>query len=323
MVLPLTPTEYFERNCWVGVQLPRRARGRRRCSKLGAAQGACGDRDYPHNEGTSPVHPREPAPVVPRLGSRGPASRMLAGTAADVYGFDLDVLDPIAARVRSDGRGGRRAARRDPEGRVQPRVLPLRSGRSGPVPPVATGTTGTTRVRLAACRRVRRHHAIGDAWWGPRPESRPGPRPERSAPYRASAGGAGAERGESGHRTARSGCVPHGTEPSVSEGPAPGQPWANPRPSYRPGAPGRVLRCGHDRNRHRRRGGRRGHRACAGRHPVGAGIRHRLGARRRRGARARRGRPPGARAARPRAAGPRRHRGVPSAPRAPTRRCRS
>ena len=94
MLLPLTPTEYFERNVWVGCSFPG-VREAGVLKKLGLHKVMWGS-DYPHNEGTSPFtreslrrsfHDWDPEDL----------RQIFSRTAADVYGFDLAVLDPIAA----------------------------------------------------------------------------------------------------------------------------------------------------------------------------------------------------------------------------------
>ena len=55
--------------------------------------------DYPHDEGTGPVHARAPAPAVPRQPDPTELQQILAGSAAQLYGFDLDALAPLAAKV--------------------------------------------------------------------------------------------------------------------------------------------------------------------------------------------------------------------------------
>lgn len=95
-VLPLSATEYFRRNCWVGASQPGADDAAAR-EAIGADRMMWGS-DYPHNEGTFP-HTRE------ALRQRfcdldEPAMRqLLAGNAADLYGFDLDALAPIAERI--------------------------------------------------------------------------------------------------------------------------------------------------------------------------------------------------------------------------------
>ena len=94
-VLPLRPSEYFERNVWVGVSFPA-PREAQAMKKLGLHKVMWGS-DYPHNEGTTPFsreslrrtfHDWDPADLQTVLG----------GTIADVYGFDLPKLAPIAAQ---------------------------------------------------------------------------------------------------------------------------------------------------------------------------------------------------------------------------------
>jgi len=95
-ILPRSATEYFRQNCWMGVSQPG--------PEDAAAVAAIGlDRfmwgsDYPHNEGTYPFtreHLRQ------RFSGSDPAElrKILAGNTADLYGFDLDALAPLAARV--------------------------------------------------------------------------------------------------------------------------------------------------------------------------------------------------------------------------------
>jgi predicted TIM-barrel fold metal-dependent hydrolase len=95
-VLPLTPTEYFERNVWVGVSFPG-VRDTKALRKLGLHKVMWGS-DYPHNEGTSPFS-RESLRRTFHDWSPEDLRQILSGTAADVYGFDLAKLDPIGAQV--------------------------------------------------------------------------------------------------------------------------------------------------------------------------------------------------------------------------------
>lgn len=94
-VLPLTATEYFQRNCWVGVSQPGAADAAA-LDEIGPERFMWGS-DYPHNEGTHPYtreHLRQRFCDVPpeRL------QQVLAGSAASLYGFDLDALAPLAAK---------------------------------------------------------------------------------------------------------------------------------------------------------------------------------------------------------------------------------
>jgi predicted TIM-barrel fold metal-dependent hydrolase len=95
MVLPLSATEYFERNVWVGVSQP---------SPDDAAVMLSSGRDhfmwgsdYPHDEGTGPFtreHLRLLFHSTPETTLRG----FLAGNAARLYDFDLAALEPLGHR---------------------------------------------------------------------------------------------------------------------------------------------------------------------------------------------------------------------------------
>ena len=95
-ILPKSASEYFAQNCWVGVSQPG-PRRRRGPHEIGLDRFMWGS-DYPHDEGTYPFtrehlrqifHDTDPAEL----------QQLLAGNAARLYGFDLDTLAPIAARV--------------------------------------------------------------------------------------------------------------------------------------------------------------------------------------------------------------------------------
>jgi len=94
--LSLRPAEYFARNCYVGASLlPRHEVAH--ITAIGADRLMWGN-DFPHPEGAAP-HTTEALQAtifdVPEPACR----QMLAGVAADVYGFDLDALVPVAQRV--------------------------------------------------------------------------------------------------------------------------------------------------------------------------------------------------------------------------------
>jgi predicted TIM-barrel fold metal-dependent hydrolase len=94
--LSLTPSEYFARNCYVGVSFPspHEARAMR---KVGLDRVMWGS-DYPHHESTYPYTTE---------GLRGafadwdPAEvrQVTSDNAARLYGFDVDALAPVGARV--------------------------------------------------------------------------------------------------------------------------------------------------------------------------------------------------------------------------------
>jgi predicted TIM-barrel fold metal-dependent hydrolase len=93
-VPPTSATEYFHRNCYIGVSQPRPA-------DIAAAAGPVGfDRvmwgsDYPHEEGTFPFTREHLRQVAGQLEPEQ-LQQFLAGNAAAVYGFDLDALRPAA-----------------------------------------------------------------------------------------------------------------------------------------------------------------------------------------------------------------------------------
>jgi predicted TIM-barrel fold metal-dependent hydrolase len=95
-VLPMKPSEYWQRQCFVGASSVSRAETDMRYD-IGVENMMFGS-DYPHVEGT---WPRTYDWVRATLGGiPEPEQRMiLGGNAARLYGFDLDALDPIAQRV--------------------------------------------------------------------------------------------------------------------------------------------------------------------------------------------------------------------------------
>lgn len=94
--LSLRPSEYFERNCFVGASTIRPGEIQPALG-LGAGNVMWGS-DYPHREGTGP-YSREHLRVALQGVSEADARRLLGETCAEVYGFDLAALDKIAERV--------------------------------------------------------------------------------------------------------------------------------------------------------------------------------------------------------------------------------
>jgi predicted TIM-barrel fold metal-dependent hydrolase len=94
-MLPLTATEYFQRNCWIAVSQPK-------LPDLAAIEALGLDRfmwgsDYPHDEGTQPFtreHLRQLFSEWPEADLR----KFLTTTAADIYDFDLAALEPLASK---------------------------------------------------------------------------------------------------------------------------------------------------------------------------------------------------------------------------------
>jgi predicted TIM-barrel fold metal-dependent hydrolase len=92
--LPRLPSEYFAQSCSVGVSQPTPA-DVDAMRDLGLGRVMWGS-DYPHREGTGP-YTREHLRQLFSDWEPGDLQQVLAGTAADVYGFDLDALAPLAA----------------------------------------------------------------------------------------------------------------------------------------------------------------------------------------------------------------------------------
>jgi predicted TIM-barrel fold metal-dependent hydrolase len=95
-ILPRSATEYFQQNCYLGVSQPRpddvAAMG-----EIGVERCMWGS-DYPHDEGTHPFT-REHLRLLFHDADPADLRRILAGNVADLYGFDLDALAPLAERV--------------------------------------------------------------------------------------------------------------------------------------------------------------------------------------------------------------------------------
>ncbi|MDH4171280.1 MAG: amidohydrolase [Acidimicrobiia bacterium] len=92
--LAMKPSEYFDRNVWIGASFPgpREAAAIR---KIGAHKAMWGS-DYPHHEGTPP-YSREALRLSFHDWDEADLRKILSENAALVYGFDLDVLDPLGA----------------------------------------------------------------------------------------------------------------------------------------------------------------------------------------------------------------------------------
>lgn len=94
-ILPLAPSDYFRRNCWVGASFPSPA-DVHAIRFLGADRVMWGS-DYPHDEGTYP-HTRESLRRTFVGLDRDELTAVLSGTAAEVYRADLAALAPLAAQ---------------------------------------------------------------------------------------------------------------------------------------------------------------------------------------------------------------------------------
>jgi predicted TIM-barrel fold metal-dependent hydrolase len=94
--LSMTPSEYFQRNVWVGASFMTRMDVENR-HKLGLDRLIWGS-DYPHHEGSWPrtrLALRWNFWDIPEAEVR----TMTSTNAANVYGFDLDALQKIADRI--------------------------------------------------------------------------------------------------------------------------------------------------------------------------------------------------------------------------------
>jgi predicted TIM-barrel fold metal-dependent hydrolase len=90
------PSEVWRGNCYVGASFMRPHEVPLR-HRIGIDKIMWGS-DYPHDEGTHP-YSREALRFAYAGVPRQEAAAMLGGNAARVYGFDLGLLDPVAAKV--------------------------------------------------------------------------------------------------------------------------------------------------------------------------------------------------------------------------------
>jgi predicted TIM-barrel fold metal-dependent hydrolase len=96
-VPPRSATEYFLQNCYVGASQPSPADIQACLDVVGPERFMWGS-DYPHEEGTYPFTLEALRQTMSGLDQKT-AQRMLAGTAAELYGFDLEKLRPLADKV--------------------------------------------------------------------------------------------------------------------------------------------------------------------------------------------------------------------------------
>lgn len=94
--LPLKPSEYFERNVWIGCSFPS-PRDAEAMRKLGLHKVMWGS-DYPHNEGSTPFT-REHLRRSFAGWNSADLDQVLTTTAADLYGFDVNALADYAAKA--------------------------------------------------------------------------------------------------------------------------------------------------------------------------------------------------------------------------------
>lgn len=94
--LALRPSEYWARQCHVGSSFMRPAEAVLRHA-VGVERIMWGS-DYPHRESSFPFS-REALRLTFSGVDPAEATRMLGANAAELYGFDLDLLAPVAARI--------------------------------------------------------------------------------------------------------------------------------------------------------------------------------------------------------------------------------
>jgi predicted TIM-barrel fold metal-dependent hydrolase len=92
----MKPSEYFDRNCWVGASVTSRADVENRHA-IGVDNLMWGS-DYPHPEGAWPYTARFLAESFHDLPDED-VRKMLGLTAAKVYGFDVEALAPLVERI--------------------------------------------------------------------------------------------------------------------------------------------------------------------------------------------------------------------------------
>jgi predicted TIM-barrel fold metal-dependent hydrolase len=94
--MTMRPSDYFDRNCFIGASNIVRVEMARRY-EIGV-QNLCWGNDFPHPEGTWP-HTREFLAAVFCDIPRDETAAMLGTNAAEVYGFDVGALRPLADRI--------------------------------------------------------------------------------------------------------------------------------------------------------------------------------------------------------------------------------
>ena len=94
VVLPMKPSEYFDRNVWIGASFP--SPGEAEAIKTLGTHKVMWGSDYPHHEGTYP-YSVESLQRAFHEWDEGEMRKVLSENAAELYRFDLDALAPIAA----------------------------------------------------------------------------------------------------------------------------------------------------------------------------------------------------------------------------------
>ncbi len=94
--MSMLPSEYFDRNCFIGASNTLRAEMVRRY-EIGVGN-ICWGNDFPHPEGTWP-HTREFLAKVFCDIPRDETAAMLGLNCAEIFGFDVEALQPLVDRI--------------------------------------------------------------------------------------------------------------------------------------------------------------------------------------------------------------------------------
>jgi predicted TIM-barrel fold metal-dependent hydrolase len=95
LVPPRDATDYFHQNCYVGTSQPTPADIRAAVGGPVGIDRVMWGSDYPHEEGTHPFTREHLRQVMGHL-EPAQVQQILAGNAAEIYGFDLEALRPAA-----------------------------------------------------------------------------------------------------------------------------------------------------------------------------------------------------------------------------------
>ena len=167
IVLPMKPSEYFDRNVWIGASFP--SPGEAAAMKeLGAHKTMWGS-DYPHHEGTFP-YSKESLQRAFHDWDEADMRRVLSGNAAEVYRFDLEKLAPLAAEHGHPSRMSPHRSPRYPPTRIRnirqeyvEATLPNDVARLG----VDTNNFFTLELRAGLVANHHVQHAVHDNRRGP------------------------------------------------------------------------------------------------------------------------------------------------------------
>jgi len=90
-IMPLSPSEYFARNCWIGASFPSPSEAAAIRELPDGVNRVMWGADYPHNEGCFP-HSREALRRSFAGWNEADMARILTTNAAELFGFDLPAM---------------------------------------------------------------------------------------------------------------------------------------------------------------------------------------------------------------------------------------